>query len=59
VSSKVNILNQENEPTFVIHKSREVIDLMLDMMLGMYLMSPRCQITDAVHMLSNKQYRND
>jgi len=59
VSLKVNILNQENESTFVIHNSREVIDLMLGMMLGMYLMSPHCQITDAVHMLSKKQYRND
>jgi len=59
LSLKVNILNQENEPTFVIHNSREVIDLMLGIMLGMYLISPHCQITDAVHILSNKQYRNN
>ena len=55
----MNILNQENEPTFVVHNSREVIDLMLGIMLGMYLISPHCQITDAVHILSNKQYRNN
>jgi hypothetical protein len=42
VSSNVNILNQDNEPTFVIHNRGEVIDFMLGMMLGMYLMSPHC-----------------
>jgi len=59
VSLKVDILNQENEPTFVVCNSREVIDLVVGMMLGMYLRSPHCQITDTVHMLTNKQYRND
>ena len=59
MSLNVNILNQDNEPTFVIHNRREVTDLMLGSMLGMYLMGHHCHITDIVHMLSNKQYRND
>jgi hypothetical protein len=51
VSSNLNILNHGNEPNFVVHNMKEVIDLTLgtnkiaNLVIGMYLMNRLFQTT--------------